>query len=505
MANNEIYNDMSGKFTPLDGNATSDIMALLGVADVIGASPTAVPTGKLHVTGNTLAGGNRRWSVGEWFSTRIGKVLEVYSRGNDIFGVRRLRATDDFRIKVEPPSADPLPPPGTLRRDPCCPLANPVALHSPYTHGDLYSTNGTSGQVYAYLGFDGQANTLINKAMARRHSHFSPRCVPCKHWTTPSFPPSTLLSPPGILLISNRPPGILPTTFPPQISFLKALDLLLLPPSDPPLPPRPSPLHPSPLPSPRSCFNYLSSPRRRNARRMEATIDKEKNLAICDVHERTAHACYWQTCDFSVVAVDALLPPPEAQFCEGAHVGEDAISRRHCQYITVLRHPIDRLYAAYSRECLACKEGGRQCASNQAVRPGLGLLTCPDMSIEAYARYSGNVYTRALSAKAPATSPDEDAIPGAPSPEAAAADRALRTMFVMLEGDFASEAPFAGLAEWMADSASSTLKALPMPPSNPFAEQRQVHPEVSDEVRQALADDIWLYQRALEGRGSASA
>mmetsp|Transcript_30009 Transcript_30009/g.96825 ORF Transcript_30009/g.96825 Transcript_30009/m.96825 type:complete len:128 (-) Transcript_30009:420-803(-) len=126
------------------------------------------------------------------------------------------------------------------------------------------------------------------------------------------------------------------------------------------------------------------------------------------------------------------------------------------------------------------------------------------MTIEAYARHFGSVYTRALAAKGHTAGPGAPAPPDAPSPDAAAADRALSNMFVMLEEDLASDAPFAGLADWMADTASATLKGLAAPQLNPFAQPRLAHPEVSQEVRQAIADDIWLYERAVQRRRAAA-
>jgi hypothetical protein len=221
--------------------------------------------------------------------------------------------------------------------------------------------------------------------------------------------------------------------------------------------------------------------------------------------ERGASTCYWQTCDFSVVSVDALRPPPEAQFCEGEHQGSNLRSHRQCEYFTLLRHPIDRLYDSYNHECVACKEDGRHCAAEQEERPGLGALTCPDMTLEAYARYVGNVYTRALAAKAPPLGSDEPARLDVPSPDAGAADRALRQMFVMLESDLAVDAPFVGLADWMSDPASGTLKGLAAPQINPFAEQQSSRPEISAEARQAISDDIWLYERAVRRRTGVAA
>jgi len=74
--------------------------------------------------------------------------------------------------------------------------------------------------------------------------------------------------------------------------------------------------------------------------------------------------------------------------------------RRPCRYFTLLRHPIERLRSAHSYFCEGCKEGGRQCVGGRDVQQWGGALTCPNMSLAAYARAIGPVYTRTFAHKA---------------------------------------------------------------------------------------------------------
>lgn len=424
VANNRIYHDRTGKFTPIDGNASTNIIAMIGMPDILGSSPTSVPTGKLHITGNTLGGGNRRWSVGEWYATPDDKRLEIFATGNDVFGVRKLRSVSG-QVKAESGLgyAAALDAPGQIRRDPCCPLANPASFAMPYQHGDLHSPSSREGPLYAFMGFERAGDTLMHKVLARRQNQFSPACF----------------------------------------------------------------------------WPYLQVPGRRHARRLDAF---EHGRPICDIHERGSQTCHQKTCDFSAVSVDAMMDASKTRFCEDNQVG--GLAPRPCEYFTLLRDPVDRLYADYASNCRACKEAGR-CSNNDPVRPGFGPLTCPDMTIEAYARYFGNVYTRAFAAKAQTlpASAQHASSGSAPSAAAEIADRVLQSMFVMLEMDLALEEPFAGLADWMADSTSASLRSLAVPPGYPFDGRHSE--DVPPEVREALKDDIWLYQRAVERRNPGSA
>ncbi|KAL1507562.1 hypothetical protein AB1Y20_007182 [Prymnesium parvum] len=55
---------------------------------------------------------------------------------------------------------------------------------------------------------------------------------------------------------------------------------------------------------------------------------------------------------------------------------------RRCRYLTLLRQPVARLLSAYSYYCLGCAEGGVQC-----VPRAVAALTCPNMSLVAYAEW----------------------------------------------------------------------------------------------------------------------
>jgi hypothetical protein len=197
-----------------------------------------------------------------------------------------------------------------------------------------------------------------------------------------------------------------------------------------------------------------------------------------------------------------MMDASQTRFCEDTQVA--GLAPRPCEYFTLLRDPVDRLYADYASNCRACKEAGR-CSGNDRVRSGFGRLMCPDMTIEEYARYFGNVYTRAFAAKAQILQASVQQVSSGSVPSAAAetADLALQNMFVMLETDLALDEPFAGLADWMADSASANLRSLAVPPGYPFDGQHAEN--VPAEVREALKDDIWLYQRAVERRRAGSA
>jgi hypothetical protein len=425
IANNRIYHDMTGRYTPIDGNASADIIAMIGMPDIFGASSTSVPTGKLHITGNTLGGGNRRWSVGEWYATPAGKKLEVFAAGNDVVGVRKLRSiSGDIHLESRSDNAtalDLLSPP---RRDPCCPLANPASFSMPYQHGDLHSPSSTTGPLYAFMGFERAGDTLMHKVLAKRQAHFSPACF----------------------------------------------------------------------------WPYLRMPGRRHARRLQSF---EHGRPICNIHERGAQTCYQKTCDFSAVAVNAMMAPAQTSFCEDKEVAGAA--PRPCEYFTLLRDPVDRLYADYVSKCQGCKEGSL-CSANNPVRSGWSPLTCPAMTFEAYARRVSNVYTRAFAAKAQVLRSDAPHASNGSAPSAAAetADQVLQHIFVMLDSDLVTEQPFAGLADWMSDSASLALKSLTVPPGHPLDGRRLV--EIPSGVREALKDDIWLYQRAVErSKSSGSA
>jgi hypothetical protein len=423
VANNRIYHDRTGKFVPIDGNSTTDIIAMIGMPDILGSSSTSVPTGKLHISGNTLGGGNRRWSVGEWYATPDDKKLEVFVTGNDVFGVRKLRSISG-QVKVESglDNAAALVAPGQLRRDPCCPLANPASFAAPYQHGDLHSPSNRAGPLYAFMGFEGAGDTLMHKVLARRQDQFSPGCI----------------------------------------------------------------------------WPYLEVPGRRHARRLDSF---EHGKPICDIHERGAQTCYQKTCDFSAVSVDAMMDASQTRFCEDTQVA--GLAPRPCEYFTLLRDPVDRLYADYASNCRACKKTGR-CSGNgnDRVRSGFGPLTCPDMTIEEYARYFGNVYTRAFAAKTQILqdSVQQASTGSAPSAAAETADQVLQNIFVMLETDLALDEPFASLADWMADYASTNLRSLP---AHPFDGRHAEN--VPAVVREALKDDVWLYQRAVERRRTGRA
>lgn len=91
-------------------------------------------------------------------------------------------------------------------------------------------------------------------------------------------------------------------------------------------------------------------------------------------------------------AVDggSVVPVEQFGFCEEGH-------GRVCEYVVVLRDPIERLVSAYNYFCLGCFEG-RQCAGgNEAsVEP----YDCPGGSLVEYARRVGPYYALSLVAGA---------------------------------------------------------------------------------------------------------
>ncbi|KAJ8601161.1 hypothetical protein CTAYLR_008281 [Chrysophaeum taylorii] len=89
----------------------------------------------------------------------------------------------------------------------------------------------------------------------------------------------------------------------------------------------------------------------------------------------------------------------------GADLVCDKLNRRPCDYFTLLRDPLDRLVSAYNYFCRDCEEEGRQCGGVEAPN----YLTCPNMTLAAYASYFGNVYTRAFSSVSkPVRPPDPE-------------------------------------------------------------------------------------------------
>jgi hypothetical protein len=419
MAHNRIFNDMTGKYTKDDGNTTVRIFAALAVPDIVDGQGEGVPTGRLVVTGNAIAGGNRRFTTGEMYNAGNGKVLQVSSKDNQIFGVRRLRNVEG-RVSFEPEDgASPAliePEPENLKRDPCCPLANPSAFHKPFQHGDWYTPGGTTGPIYSYIAFDKVGSTLMRKILMKRQANISP-----------------------------------------------------------------------------ACFNYLEQRPKRS----------ERPPPICDMHEISAESCYAKSCDFTVTQIDGMKHETLNQFCGGAHT--KTLVPRPCYYFTLLRDPVARLHSAHAYFCLACKENGRQCAGNKGERWGYGSLPCPNMTVVEYARYFGNVYTRSFSAKS--TLQATGGIQ-APSVDAEKADHFLQQIFVMLEPDLANPSPFRPLADWMDDPMSSHLSQLDAPQVNQFASAsgKKAHHHAEDpEVSQALAEDIWLYERVLARRGQTAA
>mmetsp|Transcript_119624 Transcript_119624/g.333823 ORF Transcript_119624/g.333823 Transcript_119624/m.333823 type:complete len:315 (-) Transcript_119624:62-1006(-) len=63
---------------------------------------------------------------------------------------------------------------------------------------------------------------------------------------------------------------------------------------------------------------------------------------------------------------------------------------RPCKYIVVLRDPLAQMQSSYSYFCLACSENKKFCG-------GIWDTGCPKLSLFAYARKFGNLYTRMFS------------------------------------------------------------------------------------------------------------
>lgn len=415
MANNRIFNDMTGKYTRVDGNSSTSIFAALAVPDVLAGSGDGIPSGKLVVNGNAIAGGNRRFTTGEWYHVANGKALHVFSQDNEVFGVRRLR-TVEGRVTFESTagvSSSALAAPGNLKRDPCCPLANPSTFQKPYQRGDWYTPGGTTGPIYSYIAFDKVGSTLMRKVLMKRQAHMSP-----------------------------------------------------------------------------ACFGFLEQRHRWS--------DSGRPPPICDMHEISPEACYGKSCDFTVTQIDGMKHETLNKFCEGPHIR--TLVPRPCYYFTLLRDPVARVISAHAYFCLACKENGRQCAGNKGERWGYGPLPCPNMTVAEYARYFGNVYSRAFAAK---STLQATGATKAPSVDAERADDFLQQIFVILEPDLENRAPFSPLAEWMDDPFSSHLSQLDAPQVNQFASAgKRARLRADDpEVSQALEEDIWLYERALARRG----
>mmetsp|Transcript_43149 Transcript_43149/g.142820 ORF Transcript_43149/g.142820 Transcript_43149/m.142820 type:complete len:392 (+) Transcript_43149:127-1302(+) len=100
--------------------------------------------------------------------------------------------------------------------------------------------------------------------------------------------------------------------------------------------------------------------------------------------------------------------PGEAVVNVGADRGFDFCERqgRPCRYFTLLRHPLERIRSAHAYFCVACSEHHRQCGGHDVHQWG-GRLSCPNMSLAAYARTVGSVYTRAFAPKEPSERAEE--------------------------------------------------------------------------------------------------
>lgn len=176
----------------------------------------------------------------------------------------------------------------------------------------------------------------------------------------------------------------------------------------------------------------------------------------------------------------------------GFNYCETVVPHRPCKYFTLLRHPIARLASAYSYFCQGCAEHGRQCSGQRkagsaprrasSVDIGAGnsslKLTCPHMTIEQYAEYFGNVYTRAF---APHWHWHQ-----APADATKAAEMFLRSIFVMTEQDLAQDLPFARLGTWLNDSALAQHKSV-------ISHHRSHSSTTPAALETILADDIRLY------------
>ena len=94
---------------------------------------------------------------------------------------------------------------------------------------------------------------------------------------------------------------------------------------------------------------------------------------LCDVNQAGA-ACLSQP-------AGAVVLDTKFGFCERV-----VKASRSCQYIVIMRDPLDRLISAYNFFCVACHEDGRECT-------GFG---CPQLSLVEYARKTGPYYTQHL-------------------------------------------------------------------------------------------------------------
>jgi hypothetical protein len=155
---------------------------------------------------------------------------------------------------------------------------------------------------------------------------------------------------------------------------------------------------------------------------------------------------------------------------------------RPCKYFTVLRDPIDRILSAYSYFCQGCAEGGRQCRGYQDPKH----LICPNMTLFEYAEYFGSVYTQGFA-------PSGAAVAGKYN-RVKAAMQFLNTILVITFKDMQAERPFAGLGKLLEEPWLEAHESLA---SN---KHDHVLPQVLDEVRDALRDDIELYQAVLKSK-----